>query len=143
LVQFPPSLGKNNIRQLDALLQCINLYNADKAWNIPVEFRNKTWYHEDVYTVIQKYKAAIVIQDIPKSVTTMLSHVSDFIYVRFHGPTGNYRDSYTEDFLAEYSTYIKEWMEEGKTVYAYFNNTMGDAFKNSQKLQHFTLSNEA
>ena len=30
----------------------------------------------------------------------------------------------------EYATYINEWIEEGKIVYVYFNNTMGDAFKN-------------
>ncbi|MDF2457234.1 MAG: hypothetical protein K0R51_3227 [Cytophagaceae bacterium] len=142
LVQFPPSLGKSNIWQLDALLKYISQCNVDGSWNIAVEFRNKTWYHEDVYGLIEKYKAAIVIQDIPKSVTPFLNHASEFIYVRFHGPTGNYRESYAEDFLAEYSTYIKEWLEEGKTVYAYFNNTMGDAFQNSQQLKRFTLSLE-
>ena len=142
LVQFPPSLGKINIWQLDALLKCINQYNTDHAWNIAVEFRNKTWYHEDVYTLLHNNKASMVVQDIPESVTPMLTQESDFIYVRFHGPTGNYRESYTEDFLAEYSMYLKEWMEEGKTVYAYFNNTMGDAFNNSRQLHQFTSKNE-
>jgi len=142
LVQFPPSLGKANLWQLDALLKCIRLYNTDQSWNIAVEFRNKSWYHEDVYDLIQSYHAGIVIQDIPKSVTPLIRHVSEFIYVRFHGPTGNYRESYTEDFLSEYASYVKEWMEEGKTVYAYFNNTMGDAFNNSRQLQEFTLSKD-
>ena len=52
------------------------------------------------------------------------------MYLRFHGPTGNYRESYSEDFLNEYATYISAWIEEGKEVYVYFNNTMGDAFNN-------------
>lgn len=142
LVQFPPSLTKINIRQFNALLRCISLYNVDHAWHIAVEFRNKSWYHEDVYDIVQFYKAAIVIQDIPKSATPFLSHASDFVYIRFHGPTGNYRDSYTDDFLSEYSTYVKEWLEEGKIVYAYFNNTMGDAFKNSLLLKKNTLAIE-
>lgn len=34
----------------------------------------------------------------------------------------------------EYATYINEWIEEGKIVYVYFNNTMGDAFKNLKTL---------
>ena len=56
------------------------------------------------------------------------------MYVRFHGPTGNYRESYVDDFLYEYASYINEWIEEGKTVYVYFNNTMGDAFNNLKYL---------
>jgi uncharacterized protein YecE (DUF72 family) len=139
LVQFPPSLGKASMMQLSALLRCIQNLNPNNEWKIAVEFRNKSWYHDDVYELIASYKAAIVIQDIPKSLTPMISHVSDFIYLRFHGPTGNYRDSYSEDFLSEYSTYVREWIEENKTVYVYFNNTMGDAFKNLQSLNQYMI----
>lgn len=134
LIQFPPGLGKNNIAQLDKLLSCIKEIDTAGAWNIAVEFRNSSWYHETVYQLLNFYKAAIVIHDIPKSSTPLLNHESDFIYARFHGPTGNYRDSYTEDFLNEYAGYIMDWIKEGKKVYVYFNNTMGDAFKNLKTL---------
>lgn len=134
LIQFPPSLGRANIVQLDKLLSCINETNITQNWKVAVEFRNKSWYHENVYELVNFHKAAIVIQDIPKSATPFLNHTSDFMYIRFHGPTGNYRDSYSEDFLSEYATYLNEWIEEGKTVYVYFNNTMGDAFNNLKTL---------
>jgi len=137
LIQFPPSLGKAAIMQLDALLRCVQQCNPNGEWNIAVEFRHKSWYHEDVYNLLNNYHAAIVIQDIPKSATPMLSHESEFIYLRFHGPTGNYRDSYAEHFLSEYATYVREWLEEGKRVYTYFNNTMGDAFNNLGTLNRF------
>ncbi len=137
LIQFPPSLGKVNFLQLEALLRCIKETNESGGWKIAVEFRNKSWYHEDVYELIEKYNAGIVIQDIPKSTTPAMEHKSDFIYLRFHGPIGNYRDSYSDSFLYEYATYMKEWMNEGKTVFAYFNNTMGDAFKNGIALKRF------
>ena len=52
------------------------------------------------------------------------------MYIRFHGPSGNYRDSYVEDFLNEYATCLNEWIKEGKTVYVYFNNNMGNILKN-------------
>ena len=139
LVQFPPGLGKSHIMQLEALLRCIDQNNPNYEWKIAIEFRNKSWYDTDVYDLLDSFKAAIVIQDLPKSRTPVLTHTSDFIYVRFHGPTGNYRDSYSESFLSEYAIYIKEWLEEGKTVYSYFNNTMGDAFKNSDMLNRFVL----
>jgi uncharacterized protein YecE (DUF72 family) len=134
LIQFPPGLGSANAGQLNALLKCVQYYNVNSEWKIAVEFRNKSWYEDETYDMLQFYKAAMVIQDIPKSLTPMIEHRSDFIYVRFHGPTGNYRDSYAEHFLAEYSTYLKEWLAEKKTVYTYFNNTMGDAFDDLQKL---------
>ena len=137
LIQFPPSVGKSNFLQLDALLRCIKQLPESVGWEIAIEFRNKSWYHEDVYELIEKYNAGIVIQDIPKSTTPAMEHSSDFIYIRFHGPTGNYRDSYSDSFLYEYAIYMKEWMSEGKTVFAYFNNTMGDAFKNALTIKRF------
>lgn len=139
LIQFPPSLGIAHIMQLDALFRCIAQHNVNGEWKIAVEFRNKSWYSDESYELLQLYNAALVIQDIPKSITPLIDHLSDFIYVRFHGPSGNYRDSYSEQFLSEYATYIKEWLEEGKTVYTYFNNTMGDAFKNLQALNQIIL----
>ena len=139
LIQFPPGLGKTNIMQLEALLRYVTQVNINDNWKIAVEFRNRSWYNDDVYELLEKYNATIVIQDIPKSTTPMINHTADFIYIRFHGPTGNYRESYSESFLYEYATYIKEWLQEGKTVYAYFNNTMGDAFKNLQTLNDFIL----
>lgn len=139
LIQFPPSNGKENIMQLEFLLGCIQKSNKIQKWNIAVEFRNRSWYDEKVYKLLNKYKTALVIQDIPKSSTPMIDHETDFIYLRFHGPTGNYRESYSDSFLSEYSSYIKEWMKEGKTVYAYFNNTMGDALKNAKTLNREML----
>ena len=137
LIQFPPSLGKEYTVQLDTILSCINESNTTQGWKVAVEFRNKSWYDEEVYDLLNFYKAAMVIQDIPKSATPLLNHKSDFMYIRFHGPTGNYRESYSEDFLMEYASLINEWIEEGKTVYVYFNNTMGDAFNNLKTLNRF------
>lgn len=136
LIQFPPSVGREYSSQLEKLLSCINEFNPGQDWKVAVEFRNKSWYDEDVYDLLNFYKATIVIQDIPKSVTPLINHTSNFLYFRFHGPTGNYRESYSEDFLKEHGALIHEWIEEGKTVYVYFNNTMGDAFNNLKTLNH-------
>ncbi len=130
LIQFPPSLGREYIAQLDTLLSCISEINTAPAWKVAIEFRNTTWYHEKVYDLVYSFGATLVIQDIPKSATPFINQTSDFIYIRFHGPTGNYRGSYSNDFLHEYAAYISEWIEEGKNVYVYFNNTMGDAIQN-------------
>jgi uncharacterized protein YecE (DUF72 family) len=95
------------------------------------EFRDKTWYHDDVYDLLNAYRTALVRHDIPKSATPFNDLVkSNTVYVRFHGPTGNYRGSYCDAFLTEYADYVKEWLQDGKTVYVYFNNTAGDAYNN-------------
>lgn len=140
LIQLPPSLGISNIGQLNKLLGGIKDIDATQNWNLAVEFRNKSWYHEDIYDLLKFYKSAIVIHDIPKSATPILNHKSDFIYIRFHGPTGNYRDSYSIEFLSDYAAYINEWVAEGKQVYVYFNNTMGDAFDNLKTLNELVAA---
>lgn len=131
LVQFPPGLKITSTAQLTKLLNCIHDNNSS-GWKIAVEFRNKSWHDDSIYQLLTDLKACLVIQD--KLATPSISHEQDFIYIRFHGPTGNYRESYSEEFLSEYTTYIQEWMSEGKEVYAYFNNTMGDAFGNLKTL---------
>ena len=60
-----------------------------------------------------------------------------FIYLRFHGPEPRYRGDYSDDVLKQYASYIKGWLNEKKTVYAYFNNTAGAAFKNLQTLNGY------
>ena len=137
LVQLPPNTGKECTGQLYALLTCVNENNAGNAWSIAVEFRNRSWYTPELYNLLDDLGAAMVIQDIPKSATPMLHQTGGFVYVRFHGPTGNYRDTYPESFLYEYATYIREWLDEGKTVYTYFNNTMGEAYNNQHTLTKF------
>jgi uncharacterized protein YecE (DUF72 family) len=139
LVQFPPNLESANIHQLESLLKSIKLYDPNNSWHVAIEFRNKSWYNLDVYDLIEYFKSVIVIHDMPASATPLINIPADFIYLRFHGPTGNYRGSYSEAFLVEYAEYIKEWIREGKTVFVYFNNTAGDAFNNLRSLNKFVL----
>lgn len=137
LVQFPPSLSSENIGQLENLLHAIESSGADNHWRVAVEFRHRSWYNPDVYDLLESYDATMVLQDIPKSAPPMGQVSSDVVYVRFHGPTGNYRGSYPDAHLLEYAGYIREWIAENKKVYVYFNNTAGDAFNNCRTLQRF------
>ena len=137
LTQFPPSIGREYRRQLEHLLGCFRTIDPTQDWTIALEFRNNSWYQEDIYELIQTYNSTLVIHDIPRSATPLLNYDYSNLYLRFHGPTGNYRESYSEDFLREYATLIKEWTQDGKTIYAYFNNTMGDAYKNLEMLNSF------
>jgi uncharacterized protein YecE (DUF72 family) len=140
LIQFPPSLNHKNLYQLERLLKSIRVYDPGLKWNLAVEFRNKSWYHDEVYELMERNNAGIVLQDIPSSATPFDIPLQSFVYLRFHGPEGTYRGSYEESLLQEYATYIKEWLAENKTVYAYFNNTMGNAFNNLRMLNDLVIS---
>jgi len=135
LIQFPPGLTNKHFKQMDRLLHCIR--KIDTTWKIAVEFRNKSWYTNATYDLLSSFKASVVIHDMPKSATPMIDHKAEFMYVRFHGPTGKYDGGYPNDFLSEYAGHVNDWMEEGKEVYMYFNNTIGDALKNLQTINNY------
>ena len=140
LIQFPPSLRNEHVGQLDKLLSTVKTADPVNLWKVAVEFRFNGWYNQEVFDLLEESGATLVLHDIPKSATSMNKVSSAFVYVRFHGPTGNYRGSYTDAFLHEYAQYITEWLSDGKQVFVYFNNTAGDAFNNCQTLKSF-LSN--
>jgi uncharacterized protein YecE (DUF72 family) len=76
----------------------------------------------------------MVMHDMPKSIPPPVVSRLDFEYVRFHGPAGDYKGGYTDEVLQEYADKINAWLKNGKTVYVYFNNTIGDALKNLIKI---------
>jgi uncharacterized protein YecE (DUF72 family) len=131
LVQFPPSLQVAGFNQLKELLRILKGY----TWPIAIEFRHPSWYKEEVFGLLNKHGAAMVLQDMPKSATPIEITANKLVYMRFHGPSGNYKGSYSESLLREYASYISEWQQEGKTVYVYFNNTAGAALQNLRFLK--------
>ena len=69
----------------------------------------------------------MVLHDFSKGKSLEVNDKTDLVYVRFHGPTGNYNGNYSHEFLNQKAVQIKYWLSNGKGVYAYFNNTAGDA----------------
>lgn len=134
LVQFPPSLKVDNRGQLEKLLICIAEADPACQWKVAVEFRHRSWYREDIYDLIEKHQAVIVIHDKPGSATPITATTAEFKYLRFHGPNGDYKGHYSEEFLEEYGQMITEWCQDKQVVYVYFNNTMGDAVRNLDTL---------
>jgi uncharacterized protein YecE (DUF72 family) len=44
------------------------------------------------------------------------------VYVRFHGASGHYHGSYTDRQLDRWAHVLAEQTQEGRRVFAYFNN---------------------
>ncbi|WP_207420446.1 DUF72 domain-containing protein [Desertivirga brevis] len=142
LVQFPPSLTNAAFGKLETLLQLIQEQQGAADWKIALELSNASWYNDELFELMEQSGASLVIHDKLESSNLLTDNPAEFIYLRFHGPGGNYRGSYSDEFLNEFSYYIRDWQEEGKTVYIYFNNTMGDAIGNLATLNKYINSND-
>lgn len=137
LIQFPASIKVSRTQRVRQLLEDISQHNLDNQWKTAVEFRDKSWYNNNTYQMLEQRGMAVVVHDMPASATPLIDTEADFVFMRFHGEEGNYRGSYLDDFLSEHAEYIKDWLREGKTVYTYFNNTMGAALQNLMTLNKF------
>lgn len=132
LIQLPPSVSGVRIRPMKKLLE--EIQTAGPGWRIAVEFRDKSWYNEDTFDLLDEFNAALVLHDMPSSLIHTPLAKTRFVYLRFHGLKGDYKGSYDLLHLQEYAARIKTWLHEGKDVYTYFNNTIGDAVSNLETL---------
>jgi uncharacterized protein YecE (DUF72 family) len=140
LIQFPGSISSVYFDQVAQILQRIHENDLQNQWQKAVEFRSETWYNNDTYDLLTSFGAALVLQDMPKSNNLDLTPIGEFVYYRFHGPKGDYRGDYSTDFLMEQARKMRDYLEQGKDVYAYFNNTMGNAYDNATTLMELVLS---
>lgn len=135
LMQFPPSVSAVQLPHVINTLTHIHKRNKSK-WALCIEFRHSSWYaNDEIQKILHKLSIAVVVHDMPKSSTPINAFSSTIFFLRFHGPSGDYRGSYSNAFLEEYSEIILEQLRKGKDVYVYFNNTMGNAFENARFLK--------
>jgi uncharacterized protein YecE (DUF72 family) len=138
LVQLPPSLQFSNYMWIRRLINSIKRTNH-KEWRIALEFRHSSWYRDETYQLLNDTGTTLVYHDKKGSQAPLEEMDADFIYVRLHGPGGDYRGSYEDALLSEYAGYIKDWQAVGKDVYGYFNNTIGDAIGNLKRLSGYIV----
>jgi uncharacterized protein YecE (DUF72 family) len=116
----------------DRLRNFVNNLPEDQLFVL--EPRHPSWFREEIYQILENRDIALCIQDISGDFSPIIN-TADFIYLRFHGPGGEYQLSYEKDTLAEWAERIRNWLNEGFPVYGYFNNTdQGHAPGDAQKL---------
>jgi uncharacterized protein YecE (DUF72 family) len=130
LMQFPGKLDATYTLQLENLLRHLKEVDPLQQWKPAIEFRNGSWYQPETFELLNNYNTAIVIHDMPGSAITPDYATDNFIYLRFHGTEKGYRGSYADEVLSNYAAHIKRWNAQGKPVYLYFNNTLGNAANN-------------
>jgi uncharacterized protein YecE (DUF72 family) len=139
LIQLPPSVAWNKSGKLEELMEQVRDANTAPAWRLAVEFRDKSWYRKETYELLNKFDATLVLHDMPASTIREYTVAAGFVYIRFHGVKGDYKGTYSQEHLQEYADKIREWLQQGKDVYTYFNNTIGDAVANLETLNALVL----
>jgi uncharacterized protein YecE (DUF72 family) len=130
LVQLPPNWNVNTDR-LESFLKA-----APRSVRWACEFRDPSWLCEEVFTILQRYNAALCIHDMienhPRRIT------ADWVYLRFHGDRCS--GSYTSQAQKKQARWIKQQLGDGRDVFAYFNNDAeGYAVRNALELKRYVL----
>jgi len=112
-----------------------------------MEFREPSWYADDVFRLLERHSVSLCLHDMPGSATGRL-RVGPSVYVRFHGASGRYDGSYPEERLAEWAAWLDAERARGTDVYAYFNNDVGghaprDALVLREQLERATAAMRA
>jgi uncharacterized protein YecE (DUF72 family) len=133
LVQLPPSVHQDAPR-LDAFLKQLHAAMGRRRWRITVEFRHSSWANPETTMLLNAHKAAFCLADMPRCPFTEPGD-ADFVYVRRHGPGGQYRGCYSEEHIAADAQRVTGWLAEGRDVYVYYNNDVGGhAVDNARQL---------
>ena len=128
LWQLPPNFKRDDARLAGALA-------ALPPGRHAFEFREPSWYADDVYAALREHGVALVIPDSPKYPFRTFELTADWTFVRFHHGSRGRRGNYSETELEEWAQRIDGWRREVE-VYAYFNNDWeGFAVANGLRLR--------
>jgi len=116
LWQLPPSFRRDDDR-LGAALE-----ELPRDLRHAFEFRDPSWFVDEVFELLRRHGAALVIGDRPE-VQAFQQRVltADFTYLRFHHGSRGRRGNYSESELGEWAAWIRS-VPHNVGVWAYFNN---------------------
>jgi len=128
LYQLPPR-WKCNTERLESFLKIL-----PKNKTHVFEFRDDSWHTEEVFEILDSYKASFCVHDMPYVKCPAIA-MGKAAYLRFHGASALYRGGYSVNILKKWAKWITAQSKERK-VYVYFNNDAeGHAVKDAIKLK--------
>jgi uncharacterized protein YecE (DUF72 family) len=120
LYQLPPRF-RLNLERLESFLEL-----APKDVLNVFEFRDKSWYADEVFALLDRHGASFCAHDMPELQSPRIA-VGPVAYVRFHGGTGKYSGRYSDAHLLDWADWMLAQAREGRSVWAYFNNDIEGA----------------
>jgi uncharacterized protein YecE (DUF72 family) len=115
LWQLPPNFKRDDERLANAL-------HALPPGRHCFEFRDQSWFTEDVYALLRRHEVALVIGDRPEVATFQShEHTTDWTFVRFHYGHRGRRGNYSASELETWKRRVDQWRRKVE-VFLYFNN---------------------
>jgi uncharacterized protein YecE (DUF72 family) len=100
------------------------------------EFRDQSWFAEDVYALLREHDAALVIGDDPERPLPTVDPTAAWTFLRLHRGQHGRRGNYSRREIEQWAQRIARWRDDGLDVYAYFNNDWeGFAPRNAKLLR--------
>jgi uncharacterized protein YecE (DUF72 family) len=128
LWQFPENFKRDDERLGGALKQL-------RRGRHCFEFRHQSWFTDDVYEILSRHGAALVIGDHPQRPFQPHELTADWTFIRFHYGRRGRRGRYSELELEGWKRRIAAWRSRAE-VFAYFNNDWeGHAVDNARWLK--------
>lgn len=109
LFQLPPFLKKDTSRLEDFLHQ------LPPGFRPAFEFRNQSWFADDVYECLRRFGVAICIAE-TEDRQTPLEVTAEFGYFRLRKP------DYTDDDLAAWAQRLQDTAAQWRDVFVYFKH---------------------
>ena len=133
LFQLPPNWKRNPSRLKEFICA------LPKGNRYAFEFRDESWLHDDIYGLLEAANCALCIASSP-SFPRSRRVTADFAFLRFHGGEVLYGSRYSPDELEGWAAFARSLLEEGRDVYAYFNNdAFGYAVEDAEAFRNLVL----
>ncbi len=142
LFQLPPRWGRDAARLKEFLAALPKKHGSASLTTsrYAFEFRDPSWFHREIYALLEKHNAAFCAFDLAGQESPRLA-TADFAYLRLHGPSEHkYQGRYTRGQLRGWLGTIQGWLQAGaREVYVYFDNDQaGYAALNALELAEMT-----
>ncbi|CCE07983.1 conserved hypothetical protein [Bradyrhizobium sp. STM 3843] len=90
------------------------------------EFRHPSWYCARIMRMLADENISLCLSD-HHDAPAPWKRTADFVYVRGHGPGGDYKDNYPTATLSAWAKRIRSWKAQGCDVFVYFDNDQKSA----------------
>lgn len=133
LFQLPPRFAFSQER-LGKIVEAM-----DTSFKNTIEFRNITWWREDVFTTLANKNISFCGMSHPLLPQDIIQN-TDFLYYRFHGIPHLYKSPYDFSVL---KNFVDAVVKNGKNkeAFIYFNNDIDvSAIRNAKEMEQYVMN---